>query len=380
VNSKIEASPKNFVLVIDPGHGGNDPGAVSKHCYEKNIVLSIGQKLGNYISQNLPNVKVIYTRNTDVFIPLNERAEIANKNKADLFISIHSNFTKNTSPYGVETFLMGEAKEQSNLEVAKAENAVILKEENYSSKYGGYDPNSPETFMIFSLIQNKYHTQSLNFATIVQQQFIQHAKRFDRGVKQAGFLVLWKTAMPSVLIETGFTSNSEEESYLMSSKGQDALAYSIYKAFCNYYHGNAPKHPLNPPIKDSTLPQEVASVDSSVAKQIEKSDEKTDSISDSLNQRSKATPKTHPHISFLIQISSSGKRVALTPKNFKGLRNVEELKDGKTYKYAVGRKNSYDEVQEYSKTVKRYFPDAFIIATRNKKIIPVTEALKEILD
>ncbi len=221
-------------VVIDPGHGGKDPGALGKHIREKDVVLAIGLKLGKYIEENFEDVKVIYTRSTDVFIPLHDRADIANKNKADLFISIHANSLPGSSATGTETFVMGEYKNSSNLEVAKKENAVITLEDNYTTRYEGFDPNSDDSYIVFSLLQKTYLYQSLEFAGFIQQQFRERAGRIDRGVKMAGFLVLWKTTMPSVLVETGFLTSSGEESFLGSDQGQDYIASAIYRAFKAY--------------------------------------------------------------------------------------------------------------------------------------------------
>jgi N-acetylmuramoyl-L-alanine amidase len=230
-------SPSNFrvkTVIIDAGHGGKDPGAVNGKTYEKDIVLAIALKLGNLIKTNLKDVKVIYTRDTDEFIELYERANIANRNKANLFISIHCNTGPLVSMIGTETYAMGIEKNRSNLEVSKRENSVVILEENYLAKYDGFDPNSPEGNIIFSLYQNAYLDQSLNMAAKVEKQMRYKAKRNSRGVKQAGFLVLWKTAMPSILIETGFLSNPDEKKYLCSDTGQTNIANSVLKAFMEF--------------------------------------------------------------------------------------------------------------------------------------------------
>jgi N-acetylmuramoyl-L-alanine amidase len=354
-------------VVIDPGHGGKDPGTVVKKVYEKDIVLAIALKLGNYIKKNIPDVKVIYTRSTDVFIPLEERAEIANKNQADLFISIHANWNKNTEAHGTETYAMGLSKAKDNLEVAQKENSVILLEEDYTMKYQGYDPNSPESYIIFSLFQNKYIEQSLNFASYVQTQFKEKAQRHDREVKQAGFLVLWKTTMPSVLIEVGFISNPQEQKFLLSPYGQDLIASAIYRAFKNYKNDIENRSVYA--TTDNTEPNTDTLIEGNEPVKLKNDDTlaNTDTASDN-------------NVEFLIQISSSKNSISLNSDFFKGLPNVEEFKSESNYKYAVGRKSRYEEVVEYSKIVKNYFPDAFIIAVRNGKIIPLKEVLKEIKD
>ncbi|MFM7016544.1 MAG: N-acetylmuramoyl-L-alanine amidase [Bacteroidota bacterium] len=220
-------------IVIDAGHGGHDTGCLGSDSREKDVALRIALKLGRLIEANCPDVRVIYTRKTDEFIPLIERANIANRAKADLFICIHLN-SGPKSAYGVETFVMGLHKTDDNLNVAKRENSAILLEDNYQKNYDGFDPNSPEANIIFSLYQNQYMQQSLSFAAKIQKQFKENSKRYTRGVKQAGFLVLYKTAMPSVLIENGFLTNENDQRFLMSDAGQASMASSIYRAFKSY--------------------------------------------------------------------------------------------------------------------------------------------------
>jgi N-acetylmuramoyl-L-alanine amidase len=222
------------VVVIDAGHGGKDPGTSGQKAKEKDVTLKIALKLGKYIEENLPDVKVIYTRKGDTFPALEERPKIANRNNADLFISIHANANKNTKAFGTETYIMGLAKEQKNFEVAKRENSVILLDENYKEKYEGFDPESPESYILFSLTQSAFQENSLSFAHKVESQFKNRVGRHSRGVKQGPFWVLWSTAMPSVLIETGFLSNEKEEQYLLSAEGQDYMASGIYRAFKEY--------------------------------------------------------------------------------------------------------------------------------------------------
>lgn len=237
LNSASSTLYKGFKVekvVIDAGHGGHDPGTSGRKYKEKDIALSIALKVGKYIEENVPDVKVIYTRTNDTYIALDERAAIANKNKADLFISIHVNSIPNSSTSGTETWVMGVHKSESNLEVAKRENSVILLDEDHQERYEGFDPNSAESYILFTLTQDAYLESSLKMAGKVEKQFKSRVGRVSRGVKQAGFVVLYKTAMPSVLIETGFITNSQEEEYLGSEKGQDLLASGIYRAFKEY--------------------------------------------------------------------------------------------------------------------------------------------------
>jgi N-acetylmuramoyl-L-alanine amidase len=222
------------VVVIDAGHGGKDHGTSGKISKEKDVALKIALKLGGYIEKNFPAVKVIYTRKDDRYLALDERAAIANKAKADLFICIHANANYNVRAFGTETYVMGLHKDESNLSVAKRENSVILMDENYHERYEGFDPNSPESYILFTLTQSAYQESSLRFAQFVEEQFKDRVGRVSRGVKQAGFVVLWRTTMPSVLIETGFLSNSPEEKFLASAEGQDLIASGIYRAFKEY--------------------------------------------------------------------------------------------------------------------------------------------------
>jgi N-acetylmuramoyl-L-alanine amidase len=246
-SSSFNPPVKHYALTrvcIDAGHGGHDSGCISGKAKEKDVALGIALKLGKYIENHFPEVKVIYTRKTDVFVELHERAAIANNAKADLFICIHCNSACyrdkkkrkdvcNEETNGVETWVMGLHKSEANLEVSKRENEVVMLEKDYSKKYDGFDPNSPEANIIFSLYQNAYLDQSLRMASLVQGEVVRKGRE-DRGVKQAGFLVLFKTYMPSVLIETGFLTNPAEAKFLTSEKGQDAMALSVFNAFKSY--------------------------------------------------------------------------------------------------------------------------------------------------
>jgi N-acetylmuramoyl-L-alanine amidase len=221
-------------VVIDPGHGGKDPGCLSSGIKEKEIVLKVALELGRIIEENMKNVRIVYTRKTDVFVELHERANIANKNNAHVFVSIHVNADGSARTNGTETFTMGIHKNTANLEVAKRENAVVTLEDNYLEKYDGFDPNSPESHIIFSLFQNAYLEQSLSLAVKIEDQFANRVQRKSRGVKQAGFLVLWRTSMPSVLVELGFLTNPAERNFLSSTDGQVYMASAIYRALKDY--------------------------------------------------------------------------------------------------------------------------------------------------
>ncbi|HAM98322.1 MAG TPA: N-acetylmuramoyl-L-alanine amidase [Marinilabiliales bacterium] len=343
---------KKKIIVLDAGHGGKDTGALGKKAKEKDIVLSIAIKVGQYIEKNLPDVQVIYTRKTDVFIPLDERAEIANKNNADLFISIHANSNKSNKPVGTETYTMGLHKTQGNLEVAQKENSVIVLEDNYQSKYEGFDPNVAESYIIFSMMQNIFLEQSLNLAANVQNEFKEKALRQDRGVKQAGFLVLWHTTMPSVLVEVGFVSHPEEEKYLLSEPGQDHISSAIYRAIKQYL---------------AELEKQEAELDSGL-ETLSYSTEKSQA-KDSLNLQGDES------ITFRLQITSSTKKVMPNHPIFKGFNDVFEFYENNTYKYAIGKSTNYDEVKKLQQSVKNDFPGAFIIAFKNNQKVDLKQVL-----
>ncbi len=222
------------VIVIDPGHGGRDPGTMGKNLKEKDVALKISLKVGQYIEKNMPGVKVIYTRKDDRYVDLADRPMMANEEKADLFICIHANAVQGATAYGTETYVIGMHRTEAQLEVAQRENSVMLYDENYKERYEGFDPNSPESYILFSLTQSAYQESSLKFAQKIESQFKNKVGRYSRGVRQAGFWVLWKTAMPSVLVEVGFLTNAKEEAYLGSAKGQDEIASGIYQAFKEY--------------------------------------------------------------------------------------------------------------------------------------------------
>jgi N-acetylmuramoyl-L-alanine amidase len=350
-NNPDDSDNKIHTVVIDPGHGGKDSGARGKIAYEKDVVLAIGIKLGKYIEENMPEIKVVYTRKTDEFIPLYRRAEIANECNADLFISIHANGWSDPNSSGTETLVLGLHRSDENFEVAKRENSVILLEEDYTARYENFDPNSLESYIIFSLMQNIYDKQSISFAGLVQDQFRERAKRKDRGVKRQGLLVLAQSSMPGVLVETGFISNIEEEKYLVSEAGQDYLASAIYRAFKEYK-------------TDIEAKSAIAAI------------QPGDTIAD--DQPSETVMTTQSSLYFKVQIASSSASVPVTSEDFKEFTDIEEFKTDSMYKYAVGSKKSYEEIQEYCKWVKNTYPDAFIIAVKEGKIIPVQEALNEI--
>ncbi len=392
VNFANAQGKKLNVVVIDAGHGGKDPGAIGKTAKEKDIVLSVALKLGNLIKKNYPNVKVIYTRDKDVFVELGERANIANRNNADLFISIHVNSVDgSSSSHGTETFVMGLHKNDANLAVAKRENSVILQEDNYSSKYDGFDPNDPESNIIFSLFQNAYSDQSLLLAASIEDEFKTSIKRFDRGVKQAGFLVLWKTAMPSVLTELGFISNPEEEQYLKSDAGQTELAISIYNAFAKYksqydnssvYLEKIPARPVSQTSqpkeeqKPETEVKEEKAETQTVTSDTPKADEKTNANVDKPKEQVQTAENTKG-IQFKVQIRMSPKELEINEKNFgKYFDKVSYYIHDGSYKYTVGSETDYNTILKFFHEVKASYPGCFIIALKDGKRMDLNEAIK----
>jgi N-acetylmuramoyl-L-alanine amidase len=345
----IPATEKTWVIVIDPGHGGKDPGALGSKAREKDIALAIALKTGDYLEKNLKNVKVLYTRKTDVFVELRDRAEFANRNKADLFISVHVNWAAARNIRGTETYIMGLAKDEANLEVAMKENEVILLEDDFSTKYEGFDPKSTESYIMFTSMQNIFQEQSTSLASNIQSQFKSRAGRIDRGVKQAGFWVLYMTTMPSVLVETGFITNGDEEKYLMTKEGQDYIASGIFRAARDYINDVGKKSNIST-ISDSTPAVEVDSA-------ILPADSDPDKIS------------------FMVQITSAVAHMNIKPENFKGIADVVELASQNRFRYATGSFINYPDAVEYRKKIEKLYPDAFVIAVRNNKILPLLEAL-----
>lgn len=345
ISVPFQASTTPFTLVIDAGHGGKDPGAVNGKAQEKNINLNVALKAGELIEKNCKDVKVIYTRKNDTFIELSKRADIANKADADMFISIHTNAAKSTSAYGAETFLLGveENRTSANFNVAIEENKAILYESDYETTYAGYDPNSPESQIIFEFMQNEHQKESLKMATLVQNKITNNAKRHNRGVHQAGFLVLWRSAMPSILIELGFISNSNDMKYLTSQKGVEELSQSIYLAFNEYLE------------------------------ETRKGQNRVTTISiNSDTETEKATDVPVFKVQFLTSKSVIGKN----DNRIKGLKDVGYYKDNGLYKYTCGDTSSYEAILETKKEVAKRYTDAFVVAFINEKRVSIDEARK----
>lgn len=364
----LNAYSKDFVLVIDAGHGGHDPGAVGKISKEKDINLRVALAFGNLVKEKCPEVKVVYTRDRDVFIPLSRRADIANNAKADLFVSIHTNAVDGSkSVVGASTWTLGLARTDANLEVAKRENSVILYEDDYKQKYAGFNPYSSESYIIFELIQDQYMEQSVAFASTIQKEFKYSAGRSDRGVHQAGFLVLKASAMPSVLIELGFISTPSEEKYLNSKAGTAKLSEAIFNAFLKYKEDWELK---NNHGEDTGKKAKVVA-DSKSGKTKEKKDTDTVLSSDKKGNDSDG------ELVFMVQILTSSKILDEDSNYFKGVRGVSYYKENGLYKYTCCKSSDYDYVNSKRRELEKKFDGAFVIAFKNGIRTDINKAIKE---
>ena len=373
------AQKKAFTVVIDAGHGGHDPGAMGKLTQEKKLNLEVSQRLEQQIKLHHPDVKVVMTRKNDVFLTLQQRADIVNKNNADLFICIHTNAAENRNVTGTETFVLGVDKMQSNLDVAMRENAVMLLEDDYQTTYEGFDPNSVDSYIMFELMQDQYIDQSLNFATLVQHQFTDIG-RSDRGVRQAGFWVLHKSACPSVLIEMGFISNINEEKYLASDKGKEDITNSIYQAFEQYKSAYDRKHGIVKASQAESKPAEVKADKPAEAKADKpaeaKADKPAEAKADKPAEAAKPAEAKADKPVYKVQIFSTLKPVPAGDPTFRGLKNCQCTKDGKFYKYTYGEDADYQTILDIQQELKTKFKDCFIVAFLGNKQIPVKEALQ----
>lgn len=342
------ATPSAFTVVIDAGHGGKDTGTLGAITREKDIVLSVALKFGRLIKQQHPDVKVIYTRSTDVFIPLDQRAILANNAKANLFISIHADHAESPTVKGVSTFTLGQNRTRENLEIAKRENSVILLEDNYKQRYEGFDPTVAESYIMFEFMQDNYMNQSIQFASTLQKKFV-IAGRKDRGVRQDVFLVLRCTSMPSVLVELGFLSNAEEEQFLRSDEGQNQMAESLLKGFTDFKNNYERK--------------------STGTQASEKRTTKTDRVltKEILNK----APSSD--IIFKIQLTTSPVKLSQTSKKFKGI-STDFYFENNLYKYTYGNYTSFTEANRKRREFKNSFPDAFVVAFKSGQKMPIQEA------
>lgn len=350
-----------FIVALDAGHGDHDFGAVYSGRVEKNINLAIVLKVGKILEQN-PHVEVIYTRKTDVFIDLVERANIANRADANIFVSIHCNANKNTAADGTETYVMGMSKVASNLEAAKKENAVISLEKDFKQKYEGFDPNSPETMLGMTLMQEEYLDNSISLASKIEERFADLGKKIRHGgVKQAPFMVLHKAYMPRVLVETGFISNPTEGDALNSEDGQNDIAKAIADAIISY--------------KREYFGADTTDVISDRPSQ--KIIEKTESDTTPTTPKTEIISNDSKAVIFKVQLSASKKKVELVASNFKGLKDVSMSSEGKLYKYMYGETANYEEAKKLLQEAKsKGYNSAYLIAFKNGEMISVQDAIK----
>lgn len=406
--SQKNTSGKVSTIVIDPGHGGAKPGAIGKQSKEKDIVLSVAKKFGKLIADNYPDVRIVYTRTNDLDVDLADRAHLANREKADLFISIHANSHKTPQPTGVETFVMGLSQSKANMEVAKKENSDILLEDDYKDNedYKGFDPNSPESYVMFAMYQNANIDKSLNFAHYIQSQYKNNLKTVDRGVKQAELFVIYKTTMPAVLTEIGFISNPEEEAFMVSDEGQATIALCLFNAFASYKSElEGTKKPTNPvvdlpgygknkptqaqlaekaaekAIADSIAAAERAEVEALIAARAAR---KADSIAAvraaeeaewaALNRA--AGPEVNSAgVSYRVQFLVSEKELPDGAKEFKGVTGYQMYHQGNDYRYTMGDEPTMKRAVVLQGQMRsKGFKDAFVIAFHNGKRISIQEA------
>lgn len=371
-------------VVLDAGHGGKDPGALGKKSKEKEIALSLVLKLGKAIKSKYPDIEVIYTRKTDEFIPLHERAKIANSSNADLFISIHCNSVNNNTAYGSETFVMGLAKNESNLEVAKKENGSILFEENYKQNYDGFDPSSEASHIILNMYQNAYLDRSLDLANIIETNLVTKNKRKSRGVKQAGFLVLKNTFMPSVLFEAGFLSNPKEEAFLLSDKGQNQIVASLVGAIGDYKN-HVEKEGENvvetPQIVEVKKPAVVVTKTTPTQSTSSTSANTSTTAQTQVRQNSSvstvsASQNPYKGIEFCVQLAATPKKENIKNTKWKNIENLSIRYENNMYKYQVTAISSYSAASDIKNSLKaRGFDGAFIVAYNNGNRINITDAV-----
>lgn len=368
ISISISAQNTKFKVVLDAGHGGKDVGATYHGYAEKKIALSTVLKVGK-ILENEHDIDVVYTRNKDVFVELDDRANIANKAKANIFVSMHCNANKNTSASGNETYVMGITRNASNLEVAKLENSVVTLEDNYEVKYEGFDPNSPESVIGISILQEEYRELSVELAAKVQQAFTKKTDSKNRGVKEAGFLVLRKITMPRVLIEMGFVSNKQEGAFLNSDSGQDKLAEAIANSILEYK-----KEYFTSSNANQSNSSEKSKED---AKVVDKSRDKKPKDSIKNVEKTQNIDKSNDKIEFKVQISASSRDLDTKPSNFKGLKNVSKEKGNVIYKYYYESAPTYEEAKKNLEFAKENgFDTAFIVAYKNGEKINISEAIK----
>lgn len=357
------AANKRFTLVIDPGHGGHDAGALGAISKEKNINLAVALRFGKYVEQNLPEVRVIYTRTKDVFIPLNERANIANRANADLFISVHTNaLPAGKVARGFETYTLGMHRAKDNLDVAMRENSVISMEKDYQQRYQGFDPRSSESYIIFEFIQGKNMERSVDLARMIQRSVCDGANRPDKGVHQAGFLVLRETSMPGCLIELGFITTPDEERLLNNDSRVDDIARGIYEAFAKYKN----KYDRSVSVPYRAKDSEEVNIPKIVPDQ--ESAPKTRAVT-------RAEVADAPV--FKLQIFVGSRNLRKGDAHFKGETDYDSFQEGNLVKYTLGASTNYNEIYRLRKEKLDKFPEAFIIAFKNGQRYDVNQAIRE---
>lgn len=373
--SNAQKDGKTFKVVIDAGHGGKDPGCLGTYSREKDVALDVALKTGKLISENCPNVKVIYTRSTDVFVELYNRAKIANNHHADLFISFHCNANDNHSAHGVETYVMGLSKSEKNLAVARAENSAMLKEEGYKENYAGFNPDSPESAVMFSLYSSAYLNNSILLADKVQKNLVGVTHLLDRGVKQAPYWVLWSVSMPSILIEMGFLSNPTEEKFLTDEQHKKEIADAIYRGFAAYYTqmtGDRVSIP-EPKKQESKNDKPETKNDNNANNHV---DNQSDKKADNETAKIANTSVSPDAVRFMVQFMAVPDKISLTDKRFKDIPKVNRYYEGGLWKYTAGSESNLQSAKDILASLKSKYPDAFVIAFKGDQKIPVSEAVK----
>lgn len=395
------AANKRFTLVIDPGHGGHDAGALGAISKEKNINLAVALRFGKYVEQNLPEVRVIYTRKTDVFIPLNERANIANRANADLFISVHTNaLPAGKVARGFETYTLGMHRAKDNLDVAMRENSVISMEKDYQQRYQGFDPRSSESYIIFEFIQGKNMERSVDLARMIQRGVCDGANRPDKGVHQAGFLVLRETSMPGCLIELGFITTPDEERLLNNDSRVDDIARGIYEAFAKYKNKydksvsvsyrakdsedvNLPKivpdqepAPKTRVVTRGKQPKREEATPEQPKREVKKQEPKKDVKKQEPKKEVKKAEVADAPV-FKLQIFVGSRNLRKGDAHFKGETDYDSFQEGNLVKYTLGASTNYNEIYRLRKEKLDKFPEAFIIAFKNGQKYDVNQAIRE---
>ena len=368
VYAKSNNGKKAFTVVIDAGHGGVDPGALGKQTKEKTVNFNVSKLLSKKIKEKYPDIKIIFTRSTDVKIPLIQRAQIANKAKADLFISIHSNAAKSSKANGCETFTLGAGSSAEAKAAAMYENQVILLEDNFEETYMGFNPNSSESYIIFELLRNHDMEKSVALAEAVQEGMVKHTKLANRGVSSGGFLVLHKTVMPSILVEVGFISNAKEEKFIGSESGQEKIAQGIFEGFSNYYE--AYKKNVKELSQAETPQTSTATATATTAKKAKNTTTKATTAKKGKNENTNSGKPV-----FKIQILTSNTKLKAGDKRLKGLDADYYLENG-IYKYTYGESTDYNKVAKMRKEIANKFGEAFVVAFIDGKKSNTKEAIE----